>query len=105
MLGDDRQGTARALLRIVESGVFADKTGLIMQLKVAANVVLRADKDIQDLDLKLKMSEVAVEALKKHRDQVSMEWDRLRKILARVPGSIVIKAKEEAGFGDEIKLN
>jgi len=45
-VGDDRKGGASALLRLAEMPQFADKSGLVMQLKVAANLLLRADEVI-----------------------------------------------------------
>jgi hypothetical protein len=53
-IGDDREGTARALRRLAEMPQFADKSGLVMQLQVAANVVMRADHAIQKLTEALK---------------------------------------------------
>lgn len=37
-------------------------------------------------------------AMKRERDEALKEVDKLRRILAHVPGKIAIKAKEDAGF-------
>lgn len=46
-----------------------------------------------------------VRAVSKAVETSNLEIDRLRKILAHVPARIAIKAKEDAGFGDEINTD
>ena len=51
---------------------------------------------------KIKQQSAELEQLKRLLAERDAEIERLRKILAHVPGKVAIKAKEDAGYGDEI---
>jgi hypothetical protein len=54
-IGDDREGAAKELLRLAELPCNAEKSGLVMQLQVAANLLCRADAAIRAMDRRMVM--------------------------------------------------
>lgn len=64
--------------------------------RAVSDWLLDIGDDIDELTAKLAAAE-------REREQLQAEEQRLRKILAHVPGKVAIAAKEAAGFGAQIR--